>query len=302
LVCRCPPCRALTPILCSKYNELKAAGKVCEFIFVSLDRDEASFNSYHASMPFLALPFSERQRKDTLMNEFGVGSVPTLVLLDGKTGEIITKRGRDVILSKDSILDEYPFFHSYKESLANAKTPTKHKFINPKFMALTFLAILSQIDAYSNPTSQYLLWVFPLLNSILYLSTAAFFGGIIALGVGISILRRGPATWDRVKAGKTPSYFTQSILWICGLTSAGFGFTSVYGILFHKMKLVLPFKVWAFVIASALLFHTLVQLYWGNPHFTIGILFQRCILFLLASYLYLKIVLLCERFDYLQGI
>ena len=45
-------------------------GKPFEIIFVSSDKDEAQFDGYYDEMPWLALPFEDRQRKQ----------VPTLSL------------------------------------------------------------------------------------------------------------------------------------------------------------------------------------------------------------------------------
>jgi nucleoredoxin len=104
----CPPCRGFTPVLGEKYNELKAAGKSIEIVFVSSDRDESAFNDYHGSMPFMALPYSKRDLKESLSNEFGVRGIPTLVLLDGRTGEVITTKGRNAF-SSDNVVAEYPF-------------------------------------------------------------------------------------------------------------------------------------------------------------------------------------------------
>jgi len=49
-------------------------------------------------MPFLAVPFSDRETKQKLSEKFGVSGIPTLILLNGK-GEIITKEGRGIVSS-----------------------------------------------------------------------------------------------------------------------------------------------------------------------------------------------------------
>ena len=56
----CPPCRGFTPELAKLYvSHLKAKG--LEIVFVSSDHDEAGFSSYYAEMPWLALPYGERE-------------------------------------------------------------------------------------------------------------------------------------------------------------------------------------------------------------------------------------------------
>jgi len=92
----CPPCQRFTPELSKAYTEgLKAKG--LEIVFVSSDRDEASFNEYFKEMPFLALPYSARDVKKSLSKKFKVQGIPTLVILDSETGEVITKDGREAV-------------------------------------------------------------------------------------------------------------------------------------------------------------------------------------------------------------
>ena len=105
----CPPCRKFTPELSTRYQKLKEAGKKIEIVFVSSDRDEGSFKEYFAdSMSFCALPYAERDRKEKLSNPFKVQGIPTLVFLDGKTGEVINSDGRSAISGDDYITD-FPF-------------------------------------------------------------------------------------------------------------------------------------------------------------------------------------------------
>jgi nucleoredoxin len=92
----CPPCQRFTPELAKAYTEhLKAKG--LEIVFVSSDRDEASFNEYFKGMPFTALPYSARDVKKALSKKFKVQGIPTLVILDSETGEVITKDGREAV-------------------------------------------------------------------------------------------------------------------------------------------------------------------------------------------------------------
>ena len=61
----CPPCRGFTPKLAAFYEKFKASDKsdLLEIVFISSDRDEKSFTEYYNEMPWLALPFSDRDRK-----------------------------------------------------------------------------------------------------------------------------------------------------------------------------------------------------------------------------------------------
>merc|ERR1719428_400531 len=88
----CPLCKTFTPLLAEAYSaSLKAKG--LEVIWVSSDRDEKSFNDYFKEMPWLALDYADRKRKDQLSNLFGVRGIPSLVIID-QDGSTITTNGR----------------------------------------------------------------------------------------------------------------------------------------------------------------------------------------------------------------
>jgi len=99
----CPPCKHFTPVLAKKYAELKAAGKTFEVVFASSDSDKAAFNGYYGEMPWLALPYDQRALKETLAKKYNCNGIPYLVVLDGKTAEIITTNGRGAVEGKDFI-------------------------------------------------------------------------------------------------------------------------------------------------------------------------------------------------------
>ena len=103
----CPPCRGFTPKLAEAYKTI-SADKSFEIVFISSDRDEAAFASYHAEMPFLALPFAERDVKKALSKRFKVSGIPSLILLDGATGAVLSKDGRRIIDS-DPAGENFPW-------------------------------------------------------------------------------------------------------------------------------------------------------------------------------------------------
>jgi nucleoredoxin len=104
----CPPCKMFTPILAKSYTEMRAAGKKFEVVFVSSDRDEASFNGYFGEMPWKAVKFASRSVKEELSSAFDVEGIPTFVILDGATGKVINANGRAAIMG-DPAGDEFPW-------------------------------------------------------------------------------------------------------------------------------------------------------------------------------------------------
>jgi nucleoredoxin len=102
----CPPCRSFTPALAKAYKEsLKA--KSLEIIFVSSDKSQAEFKEYYDTMPWLAIPNGDK-RKGLLSSRFGVSGIPTLVIVDGATGETINTNGTGKVRS-DPTGAEFPW-------------------------------------------------------------------------------------------------------------------------------------------------------------------------------------------------
>merc|ERR1712230_272194 len=94
----CPPCRGFTPKLAEAYKKITGDGNSFEVVFVSSDKDEQQFASYFKEMPWLALPFENRDIKKELSKRFKVSGIPSLVLLDGATGQVLNKDGRSLVM------------------------------------------------------------------------------------------------------------------------------------------------------------------------------------------------------------
>lgn len=62
----CPPCRGFTPTLIGFYKTMQANNQGFEVIYVSLDRDCASFNEYYGSMPWYTIPYEDEARVSML--------------------------------------------------------------------------------------------------------------------------------------------------------------------------------------------------------------------------------------------
>mmetsp|Transcript_52676 Transcript_52676/g.105754 ORF Transcript_52676/g.105754 Transcript_52676/m.105754 type:complete len:419 (-) Transcript_52676:37-1293(-) len=115
----CPPCRGFTPKLAEWYTkDLKALGM--EVVFVSSDKEEGAFKEYFAEQPWLALSYSDRDKKAALSKKFKVQGIPSLVLLDSD-GKTITLDGRSAV-SSDPTGKEFPWpVVPPKDLLAKAK-------------------------------------------------------------------------------------------------------------------------------------------------------------------------------------
>jgi len=116
----CPPCRGFTPKFAEKWtNTYKAKGM--KVVFVSSDRDQASFDEYYKEMPWLALPFENRDAKAALSKKFKVNGIPSLIMLDA-SGKLITDKAQ----SKLDAPEAYPWVPpTFAEVMHDAKIISK---------------------------------------------------------------------------------------------------------------------------------------------------------------------------------
>ena len=78
-----------------------------EVVFVSSDKDMGQFQEYFATMPWLAIPPGDK-RKEALSQRYEVEGLPTLVIIDGATGETINAKGRGAV-SGDPEASDFPW-------------------------------------------------------------------------------------------------------------------------------------------------------------------------------------------------
>ncbi|XP_033742033.1 tryparedoxin-like [Pecten maximus] len=97
----CPPCRQFTPVLSEVYSS-EEKGTDVEVVFISSDRDEASFDAYYGKMPWCALPFDAANEKADLSKEYGIRGIPTLVIL--KKDGTVEKNGREHVMEKKKLM------------------------------------------------------------------------------------------------------------------------------------------------------------------------------------------------------
>lgn len=103
----CPPCRAFTPVLADVYKQIHQQDPTFEIIFVSSDHDESSFKNYFATHPWTAIPYSNRDIKDKLSRQFSISGIPSLIVLDAKTGQVIDANGRNTVMQRKEKAIEY---------------------------------------------------------------------------------------------------------------------------------------------------------------------------------------------------
>ena len=89
----CPPCRKFSPEL-SRFQA--AHSDDFAVIFISCDHSEAEMKSFCAGKGFLRVPFGSEARA-TIQARMGVSMLPTLVIVDVESGEVLTDWGRAAV-------------------------------------------------------------------------------------------------------------------------------------------------------------------------------------------------------------
>jgi len=114
----CPPCRGFTPKLEAWYNAVKKKGVDLEIVFISSDRSQEAFEDYYLTMPWLAMPFEDRDLKAKLSSQLKISGIPTLLVADGETGEVYNRDGRSIVQEDAGMIGEgYPWMPPALETL-----------------------------------------------------------------------------------------------------------------------------------------------------------------------------------------
>jgi len=105
----CGPCQSFTPELVKTYHALNSVDKKnFEVIFVSSDKTKNEFEEYFSSMPWLAIPYEDGNRRELLNTIFSVEGIPCLVLVNFDTGTTIQREGR-MSVALDPTGKEFPW-------------------------------------------------------------------------------------------------------------------------------------------------------------------------------------------------
>jgi nucleoredoxin len=88
------------------YDQMIEDGMDFEIIFISSDSDIAAFQEYYGSMPWTSLPFANQAVKQNLGSKYGVRGIPSFIVLNGATGEVVDKDGRTTVVSAKGQTDK----------------------------------------------------------------------------------------------------------------------------------------------------------------------------------------------------
>jgi len=77
-----------------------------EVVYVSSDNNENDFNKYYQNMPWLSIPYENRELVDTLISRYEITGFPTLIIVDNETGTVISRNGRTGVMNYP---EEFPW-------------------------------------------------------------------------------------------------------------------------------------------------------------------------------------------------
>jgi hypothetical protein len=86
-------CKRFVPLLSKFYKACGTMSQNLEAIYVSVDRTLLEFNDCYGRMPCLAMPAGTTPFKNSLTEQLKVIDLPALVVLDPKTGHVVTTKG-----------------------------------------------------------------------------------------------------------------------------------------------------------------------------------------------------------------
>eukprot|EP00746_Dinoflagellata_sp_MGD_P122117 gnl/MRDRNA2_/MRDRNA2_57089_c0_seq1.p1 gnl/MRDRNA2_/MRDRNA2_57089_c0~~gnl/MRDRNA2_/MRDRNA2_57089_c0_seq1.p1 ORF type:complete len:367 (+),score=64.91 gnl/MRDRNA2_/MRDRNA2_57089_c0_seq1:77-1177(+) len=101
----CRPCKHFMPQMRKAYKE-NLQGKGVEIVLVSLDHNQQEFDWYYEQMPWLALPYADREKELALVKEFSVSAIPRVIFYNPE-GNVTTEDGK-AICDLDPFGDKYP--------------------------------------------------------------------------------------------------------------------------------------------------------------------------------------------------
>ncbi|KAH0483484.1 MAG: hypothetical protein KVP17_004135 [Porospora cf. gigantea B] len=93
----CSACKDFVPAAAehyAKYNEgITSHPKKYEIVYVSCDKTSEEFTDAMASCPWLTIPLEDGDARQKSLESFNISGLPSLILLDPKTGEVLTEEG-----------------------------------------------------------------------------------------------------------------------------------------------------------------------------------------------------------------
>ncbi|CAM9979645.1 unnamed protein product [Discosporangium mesarthrocarpum] len=90
----CPPCQKFSPVLAHWAKERSDDVVV---VFVSFDRSEPLMAEFARGKGFVYIPFHPGSTRAKVADAYNIKTLPTVVVVNGDTGETVTRWGREAV-------------------------------------------------------------------------------------------------------------------------------------------------------------------------------------------------------------
>ncbi|KXS15397.1 thioredoxin-like protein [Gonapodya prolifera JEL478] len=109
----CPPCRAFSPVLSEFLKNHKEEFAV---VYVSADNTKEQMMDNVRGKGYWVVPFEEALLRQSLSSTHKITGIPTLVVVDGKTGTAFSRSGRTALIK-----DKVKAWEEWKEGRCSAE-------------------------------------------------------------------------------------------------------------------------------------------------------------------------------------
>jgi len=100
----CQPSKEFQDKLKLFYERIKQSARGFEIVYIHNDKDEAGFKEQLSEMPWIAVPFSESEKTNTIASKYDVTTIPSLLIF-GEDGSLITAAGKSMVQEDPNGID-----------------------------------------------------------------------------------------------------------------------------------------------------------------------------------------------------
>ncbi|XP_059829540.1 nucleoredoxin isoform X13 [Hypanus sabinus] len=137
------PCQQFTAALADFYGRFKQGENAdrLEVVFIGSEEKYQPWQEFVGQMPWLVLPFQEKEKKVKLWSKYKVTNIPTLIFIEGSTGRIVSRNGQ-LIIRDDPMGSEFPWGpKSFGEVMAGPLIKNSGQVVNSSELDGSYVGI-----------------------------------------------------------------------------------------------------------------------------------------------------------------
>ncbi|XP_078080827.1 nucleoredoxin [Mustelus asterias] len=136
-------CRQFNAALGDFYSRFKQGehGEQLEVVFISSEEEHKPWQEFVGQMPWLVLPFQDKERKMKLWTKYKVTNIPSLIFIEGNTGRIVSRNGH-LIIRDDPLGSEFPWGHkSFGEVIAGSLIKNNGQIVDSSALDGSYIGV-----------------------------------------------------------------------------------------------------------------------------------------------------------------